>query len=54
MIGSRIGPIDLPVRTHAKVPSEAQKPWAVVRDRIGDEQRFPWRAATTELPASRT
>lgn len=54
VIGSRIGPIDLPAKTHAKVPSEGLRPWAVVRDRIGDEQRFPWRLATTDLPASAT
>jgi DNA (cytosine-5)-methyltransferase 1 len=54
MIGSRIGPIDLPAKTHAKLPSGDQRPWSVVRDRIGDEQRFPRKLATTDLPASTT
>jgi DNA (cytosine-5)-methyltransferase 1 len=54
VIGSRIGPVPLPPRTHAKTPGPGERPWAVVRDRIGDEQRFPRRPVTTELPASRT
>lgn len=52
VIGSRIGPIDLPAPTHAKVPIGGQLPWEDVRSRIGDEQRFLRKPATTGLPES--
>ncbi|HEX3827273.1 MAG TPA: DNA cytosine methyltransferase [Sporichthyaceae bacterium] len=51
-IGSRIGPIDLPPPTHAKTPAAGQHPWRTVRDRIGDDQRFPTVPRGTELPDS--
>jgi DNA (cytosine-5)-methyltransferase 1 len=54
VIGSRVGRIDLPAPTHAKNPGDGLLPWAPVRDRIGDEQRFPWAARGTELPESKT
>jgi DNA (cytosine-5)-methyltransferase 1 len=52
VIGSRSGALGLPVRTHAKNPNEGEQPWSVVRDRIGDESRFPRIPRGTELPAS--
>lgn len=54
VIGSRIGPLDLPTRTHARDPGPGELPWRTVRDAIGDEHRFPRRPAGTDLPASRT
>jgi DNA (cytosine-5)-methyltransferase 1 len=47
MIGSRIGKIELPRPTHAKVPRGDLKPWVTVRERIG---KLPGRPATTALP----
>ncbi|MGQ0623121.1 MAG: DNA cytosine methyltransferase [Sporichthyaceae bacterium] len=52
VIGSRVGPIDLPSRTHAKDPTGELLAWETVRSRIGDEQRFPRKPATTSLPES--
>jgi DNA (cytosine-5)-methyltransferase 1 len=54
VIGSRVGRIDLPAPTHAKNPTGELAPWAVVRERLGDEQRFPWAPRGTELPESHT
>jgi DNA (cytosine-5)-methyltransferase 1 len=51
VIGSRVGPIDLPAPTHARVPAGRLKPWATVRDRIGG---LPERPLTTQLPDART
>lgn len=53
VIGSRVGPIDLPLRTHAKEPGSGELPWETVRSRIGDESRFPRKPATTLLPDSK-
>jgi len=53
VIGSRVGPIELPAPTHSRSPLPGLAPWATVRDRIWDEQRFPRRPRTTELPDSR-
>lgn len=50
VIGSRIGPVPLPAPTHAKAPRDGSVPWRSVRDRIGDESRFPRKLVTTELP----
>lgn len=50
VIGSRIGPIDLPQRTHAKLPTGNLKPWVTVRERIGN---LPERPSTTSLPKAR-
>jgi DNA (cytosine-5)-methyltransferase 1 len=47
MIGSRVGEIELPGPTHAKVPRGDLKPWVTVRERIG---KLPERPATTALP----
>ena len=52
VIGSRIGPIDMPAPTHAKQPTDDRLPWRTVAERIGDTQRFPWAPRGTELPAS--
>ncbi len=41
VIGSRIGPIDHPAPTHAKVPTASMKPWETVRSRIADLPEVP-------------
>jgi DNA (cytosine-5)-methyltransferase 1 len=51
MIGSRVGEIELPAPTHAKVPRGGLKPWVTVRERIG---KLPERPATTALPHTTT
>lgn len=53
VIGSRIGPVELPGPTHARIVPEGStlRPWRTVRDVIGD---LPERPASTELPDSRT
>ncbi|GAA2400306.1 cytosine-specific methyltransferase [Catellatospora methionotrophica] len=51
VIGSRIGKIDLPDPTHARVPTGDQLPWRTVRDRIAGLPDMP---TTTELPETRT
>ncbi|WP_236592978.1 DNA cytosine methyltransferase [Mycobacterium intracellulare] len=51
VIGSRIGPIEMPKPTHARVPKGDLKPWVTVRDRIG---KLPERPSTTALPDTRT
>jgi DNA (cytosine-5)-methyltransferase 1 len=51
LIGSRVGPVDLPAPTHAKDGSGDLLPWATVRSAIGD---LPVTLDTTSLPASRT
>lgn len=52
VIGSRIGEIPLPTRTHAKEPQlwGDQEPWLTVRDRIAD---LPAQPSTTDLPDGR-
>lgn len=52
VIGSRIGPIDLPAPTHAKTPSEGSglKPWRTVREAIAG---LPERPDSTSLPESK-
>jgi len=52
VIGSRVGRVDLPMATHAKL-ADGLEPWRTVADRIDDPQRFPWAPRGTELPASR-
>ncbi|WP_082683985.1 MULTISPECIES: DNA cytosine methyltransferase [unclassified Mycobacterium] len=47
IIGSRVGKIDLPKATHAKVPTGNLKPWVTVRDRIG---ALPLHPTTTTMP----
>jgi DNA (cytosine-5)-methyltransferase 1 len=51
VIGSRIGKIELPKPTHAKVPTGDLLPWATVRSRIADIDERP---STTELPQAVT
>jgi DNA (cytosine-5)-methyltransferase 1 len=51
VIGSRVGPIDLPEPTHAGLPSLWLEPWVTVRERIG---KLPERPSTTSLPDTRT
>ncbi|MFI7025257.1 DNA cytosine methyltransferase [Micromonospora sp. NPDC049900] len=51
IIGSRIGKIDLPRPTHARVPTGDLLPWETVRSRIGGIDERP---ATTELPRAFT
>lgn len=53
VIGSRVGPIDLPAPTHAKQPEPGShmSPWRTVRDVIAD---LPTRPDSTELPESVT
>jgi DNA (cytosine-5)-methyltransferase 1 len=51
VIGSRIGKIELPKPTHAKVPTGRLKPWVTVRERIAT---LPERPSTTSLPQART
>lgn len=49
VIGSRIGKIDLPTATHAKVPTAELQAWETVRSRIAGLEERP---GTTELPNS--
>ena len=49
VIGSRVGPIDIPEPTHARVPASDRKPWDTVRNRI---QGLDAKPRTTELPAN--
>jgi DNA (cytosine-5)-methyltransferase 1 len=53
VIGSRVGAIDLPSRTHTRAPQAGSglKPWATVRDVI---EGLPTRPESTELPESVT
>ncbi len=51
VIGSRVGKIELPDPTHAKVPTGEFKPWVTVRQRIG---KLPERPSTTSLPEATT
>ena len=53
VIGSRIGPIDLPPPTHAKSPeiNSGCRPWRTVRDVISGLPEMP---DSTDLPDSRT
>jgi DNA (cytosine-5)-methyltransferase 1 len=51
MIGSRVGEIELPAPTHAKLPRGDLRPWVTVRERIG---KLPGRPATTTLPQTTT
>lgn len=52
VIGSRIGPIELPSPTHAQSPLDgsALKPWTTVRDAIG---HLPARPESADLPPDR-
>lgn len=51
VIGSRVGKIELPKATHAKLRTGDLKPWVTVRERIG---KLPQRPSTTLLPDTRT
>ncbi len=51
IIGSRIGKIELPEPTHARVATGKLLPWEDVRSRIGHIDEHP---ATTELPQAYT
>lgn len=51
IIGSRVGKIELPEATHAKVPTDRLKRWVTVRERISKLPEWP---TTTSLPAART
>jgi DNA (cytosine-5)-methyltransferase 1 len=53
IIGSRVGPIDLPEATHSKKPAEGSGllPWVTVRDVIGG---LPSRPASIDLPSARS
>lgn len=53
VIGSRVGPIELPEPTHAREPSPGSRllPWTTVRDAI---EGLPERPDSTELPDSLT
>lgn len=51
VIGSRVGKIDPPPPTHAKVPTGDLQPWATVRNRIS---KLPERPSTTSLPEATT
>lgn len=47
VIGSRVGPIDLPRPTHSRKPAGRLKPWVTVEDRIGE---LPEQPSGTLLP----
>lgn len=49
LIGSRVGRIDPPRPTHARLPHGELDPWSTVRERIAG---LPERPSTTELPES--
>ena len=51
IIGSRVGKIDLPKPTHAKVPTGKLKPWVTVRERF---KGVPLDVSTTALPDAKT
>ena len=51
VIGSRVGPIPLPVPTHAKVPTGDLQAWETVRSRI---EGLPAQPEATELPGITT
>jgi DNA (cytosine-5)-methyltransferase 1 len=51
VIGSRVGEIGLPPRTHSKEVSDGLKVWGTVRSRI---EGLPERPATTTLPDMKT
>ena len=51
VIGSRVGDLELPKPTHAKIPTDKLKPWVTVRERIG---KLPERPSTTSLPEAKT
>jgi len=51
VIGSRVGRIPLPTRTHSKAPTGDELPWETVRSRVA---KLPERLLTTELPDART
>lgn len=50
LIASRVGPVELPTPTHARVAGEGRLPWATVRSVIGGLSAHP---ETTELPRSK-
>ena len=47
LIGSRVGQLDPPTPTHARLPTGGLRPWETVRSRIGG---LPPRPATVHLP----
>ncbi len=49
IVASRVGPVSLPVPTHAKDGADGRKPWVTLRDAIGN---VDWQVPTTKLPAS--
>lgn len=51
LIGSRIGAIELPEPTHAKIPEQGRRAWATVRERI---EGLPAMPATRDLPRRET
>jgi DNA (cytosine-5)-methyltransferase 1 len=51
VIGSRVGDLELPKPTHAKIPTDKLEPWVTVRERIG---KLPERPSTTSLPEAKT
>ena len=51
VIGSRIGKIELPAATHARLGAGGLEPWRTVRDAIAD---LPERPDTNNMPASHT
>lgn len=53
IIGSRVGPVDIPAPTHSEYPTvdENHLPWVTVRDAI---EGLPGLTQTTELPGSHT
>ncbi len=51
VIGSRVGKVDHPAPTHAKIPTGDLKPWETVRSRIAE---LPERPDRIDMPASRT
>jgi DNA (cytosine-5)-methyltransferase 1 len=51
VIGSRIGPVDMPRPTHARTPTGRLKPWQTVRQKIGT---LPERTSVNSLPDSET
>jgi DNA (cytosine-5)-methyltransferase 1 len=50
LIASRVGPIDMPVPTHAKGGSQGRRPWSTVRETF---EGVPFEVAGTELPDTR-
>lgn len=51
VIGSRVGKIDLPTPTHARVPVPSLRAWETVRERMGG---LPEQLLTTTLPQTKS